>query len=140
MKMNASIENIISKFAMEADVEPPRFNDQARCKIVIRETPIIIEAPADDSRFFLLGVVFEGELSSSISEAVLAGNLYWHETAGATFMWDKQSKLLFLAYQGNADQIDGPKLKNILFNFAERTTFWRENLSQLARSNHGDIS
>jgi hypothetical protein len=128
---NKDIALLLDQYAKELNTNPPKFDNQDRCKITIDAIPIYVEAPDDKPEVLLLSPVYDRPPTLEVMKEALSGNLYWLETGGGTLMWDKDYQTLLICYQFKPEHIHLQDLKNILFNFADFTRVWQERLQKV---------
>ena len=106
------------------------------CVLVFDDTLIInIEFDAQTQRLVLSSYLHELPATGAepLLRELLAANLYWHRTGGATLCLEEGTGGVILAYAHSVSDLDGASFEALVENFANQAERWTRRLTEAAQ-------
>jgi hypothetical protein len=128
---NAHFSALLAALGKTFGIPDLRPDDAASCTLSFDDHVVTLQQDANGRSFTVLTEVgkLPAESSAARAQALLAGNLFWARTGGATLSLLEATRGVILARQFNLDHLDAHAFETALGEFLNAADAWRAELA-----------
>lgn len=131
-------QDLLNQLGNTLTVGPLTLDERTRSCVLLFDGDLVINIEYDDSTERLVLASYLAELPATGAEPLLrellAANLYWHRTRGATLGLEEGTGGILLTYAHAVSDLDGPKLEAVLHNFVHQAERWTTRIQDASRA------
>lgn len=136
---------LLAELAQSEGIEALTLDDHDYCALLNAEGDVLhLRFEEDRNALLILGTVgalpTEEDLKSvRVMRALLAANLFWLDTLGATLAIENEADLVVLQHSYSLDNANKEQFSVFLKQFSEMLSFWKERYQELGDEVMEDI-
>lgn len=131
-------QDLLTQLGNTLTVGPLTLDERTRSCVLVFDDNLVINIEYDDSTERLVFSSYLAELPATGAEPLLrellAANLYWHRTRGATLGLEEGTGGVLLTYAHAVVDLDGPKLEAVLQTFVQQAERWTQRITEATRA------
>lgn len=131
-------QDLLTQLGNTLTVGPLTLDERTRSCVLVFDGNLVVNIEYDDSTERLVFSSYLAELPARGAEALLrellAANLYWHRTRGATLGLEEGTGGVLLTYAHAVVDLDGPKLEAVLQTFVQQAERWSRRIEEASRT------
>jgi hypothetical protein len=129
---------LVQGFGKTLTLEALTLDERTNSCVLIFDGSLVINIEYDEQTQRLVLSSYLRELPTDNCEPLLrellAANLYWHRTQGATLCLEEGTGGIILVYGHSVSDLDGPGFETVMQNFANQAERWTRRLAQAAQA------
>lgn len=141
MDKRALASQLLANLGATLTVGPLALDEATQSCVLVFDGDLILNIEYDDTQSRLVLSCYLEELPRSGAEPLLrellAANLYWHRTQGATLGLEEGTGGVILTYGHGVSELDGPGFEAAVENFMNQAERWRRRIADAATSEPG---
>lgn len=138
MDKKALAQQLLDGFGKTLTVGALALDEYTSSCVLIFDEQLVINIEYDEQTQRLVLSSYLHELPATGAEPLLrellAANLYWHRTNGATLCLEEGTGGVILAYAHSVSDLDAPGFEALLENFVNQAERWKSRLAQAAQA------
>jgi len=132
MDKRALADRLLAGLGQTLTVDRLALDDTGSCVLVF-DADLIVNVEYEDPLGRLVLSCYLDELPHEGAEPLLrellAANLYWHRTRGATLCLEEGTGGVILVYGHAVSALDGPSFETVVENFVNQAEHWRARIA-----------
>jgi hypothetical protein len=129
MDKRALANQLLANLGNTLTAGPLALDDATHSCVLMFDDNLVLNIEYDDAQSRLVLSCYLDELPRSDAEPLLrellAANLYWHRTRGATLGLEEGTGGVILTYGHGVSELDGPAFETVVENFVNQAEHWR---------------
>jgi hypothetical protein len=138
MDTKAHAQQLLHDFGKTLTVGPLTLDERTQSCVLIFDEQLLVHIEHDDSTRRLVLSAYLHELPETGAEPLLrellAANLYWHRTRGATLGLEEGTGGVILTYGHLVADLDAPRFETMVENFVHQAEHWKHRLQAAAQA------
>ncbi|WP_295540867.1 type III secretion system chaperone [uncultured Thiohalocapsa sp.] len=130
------VNQLLADFGRQLTLNDLSIGEETNSCLLVFEDDIVLNIEYDDVQERLVFSVYLGEIPDTGCEPLLrellAANLYWHRTRGATLSLETGTNGIILAYAHTLVGLDTAALATIVENLVAEAESWRARIRERA--------
>ncbi|WP_144630426.1 type III secretion system chaperone [Bordetella genomosp. 13] len=123
---------------------PLVLDDATQSCVLMFDDNLVLNIEYDDAQGRLVLSCYLDELPRDGAEPLLrellAANLYWHRTRGATLGLEEGTGGVILTYGHGVSELDGPAFETVVENFMNQAERWRGRIAAAGASSAPSVT
>lgn len=137
MDKKALAQQLLDGFGKTLTVGPLALDERTNSCVLVFDEQLVINIEYDERTQRLVLSSYLHELPTTGAEPLLrellAANLYWHRTGGATLCLEEGTGGIILAYAHSVSDLDAAGFETVMQNFAHQAGRWTRRLAEAAQ-------
>lgn len=138
MDKRALASRLLADLGNTLTVGPLALDEATHSCVLMFDADLVVNVEYDDALGRLVLSCYLDELPSEGAEPLLrellAANLYWHRTRGATLCLEEGTGGVILAYGHGVSELDGPAFEAVVENFVNQAERWRARIAEAKKT------
>jgi len=124
---------LVAEFGKMLTVEGLQLSEESNSCVLVFDGDIVLNIEYDAVAERMLFSVYLDELPQENAEPLLrellAANLYWHRTRGATFCLEEGTGGIILVYPHSIDHLDNGSFETVVENVVQQAESWKGRIA-----------